>query len=85
MVIACIDAAVGPILVITAVINMVYENPYFSIPVGILIVIILAFYLYSRTAFVSCKQLDLSQKGPIFHFFKETIYGLTQIRLFNRR
>jgi ATP-binding cassette, subfamily C (CFTR/MRP), member 4 len=80
-----IDAVVGPILVITAVINVVYEAPYFAIPAGVLLVIIVAFLIYSRTAFVASKQLDLGNKGPIFHFFNETLYGLTQIRIYKRR
>lgn len=80
-----IDAVVGPILVITAIINVIYEAPYFAIPAGILMIIIVAFLIYSRTAFVACKQLDLNNKGPIFHFFNETLYGLTQIRIYGRR
>jgi len=85
LVVAFIDAVVGPILIVVAIINMVYENPYFVIPAGLLSAIIVAFFIYSRTAFVACKQLDLANKGPLFHFYNETIYGLTQLRLYNRR
>jgi ATP-binding cassette, subfamily C (CFTR/MRP), member 4 len=69
LVVAFIDAVVGPILIVVAIINMVYENPYFAIPAGILLGIIVAFFIYSRTAFVACKQLDLHNKGPLFHFY----------------
>ena len=43
------------------------------------------FFKYARPAIISCKQLDLQKKSPIFQFYSETISGLTQIRVFGQR
>lgn len=69
LVVVFIDAVVGPIIIISAVVNVIYEAPYFAIPAGVLLLIIVIFFIYSRTAFTACKQLDLQNKGSIFYFF----------------
>lgn len=69
LVVSFIDAVEGPILIIVAIVNMIHINAYFAIPAGILGFIALLFFFYSRPAFISCKQLDLQSKGPIFHFY----------------
>ena len=48
-------------------------------------IIAIWFFNYARDVIQKCKQLDLQKKTPIFHFFNETISGLTQIRVFNYR
>ena len=34
---------------------------------------------------IACKQIDLKNKSPIFNFYSETITGLIQIKILNRR
>ena len=85
LIVSFIDSVEGPILIIVAIYKMVHINLYFAIPAGILAVIAILFFIYARPAFLACKQLNLQRKGPIFNFFNETISGLTQIRLCNRR
>ena len=69
LVIAFIDAVEGPILVSIAIGNMIHIDPWFAIPTGVLAIIIILFFIYARPAFIACKQLDLQQKGPVFHFY----------------
>ena len=85
LIIAFIDSLEGPILLGVAIGNMIHVDPWFAIPCGILAIIIFAFFLYSRPIFIACKQLDLQIKAPVFHFYSETIHGLTQIKFYNRR
>jgi len=54
-------------------------------PALIASVLIIVIYVYSRPVIISCKELDLQSKSPIIHFFNETLKGLTQIRIYQRR
>ena len=85
LIIAFIDSLEGPVLVAVAIGNMIHIDPWFAVPCGVLAVIIFVFFVYSRPAFIACKQLDLQIKAPVFHFYSETIHGLTQIKFYNRR
>jgi ATP-binding cassette, subfamily C (CFTR/MRP), member 4 len=85
LVVSLIDAIEGPILIIVAFVNMIEIDRYFAIPAGVLTVLSLLFFFYARPAIVACKQLDLKNKGPIFHAYNETVSGLILIRLLKLR
>jgi len=85
LIIALIDAVEGPILIGVALFNMIHIDWWFSIPAAILAVIIISYFIYARPSFITCKQLDLQSRGPIFHFYNETVHGITQIRLYAKR
>ena len=85
MIFGLIDMLEGPSIIIIAVVNMVQINIYFLIAASIILAIAIYFFNYARDVLQKCKQLDLQDKTPIFHFFSETISGLTQIRVFNYR
>ena len=79
------DSFEGPIAIVSAIINISQIDLYILIPGGVIMFFAVAFFLYSRTAVIATKQLDLQNKAPIFHFFSETINGLTQIKVYDRR
>lgn len=72
-------------MITVAVINLTEINYYFIIPATILLFLAFIFFLYARKVMLGCKQLLLQKKSPIFHFYSESINGLTQIGVFNRR
>ena len=69
LVIAFIDSLEGPILIGVAIGNMTHINLWFLVPSGILAIIIILFFVYSRPAFIACKQIDLQIKAPVFQFY----------------
>ena len=85
MIFGLIDALEGPSIIIIAIINIVIINWIFVFAAAIIMGIAVWFFTYSRQVIQKCKQLDLQNKTPIFHFFGETISGLTQIKVFNYR
>lgn len=85
LVFACIDALEGPIIILVAIVNMAQINFWILIPAGVILVIAIMFFWYARPVISGCKQLDLQNKNPIFHFYGETISGLVQIRVYNQR
>ena len=85
MIFGLIDALEGPSIIIIAIINICIINYFFIIAAVIIMAIAVWFFTYSRQVIQKCKQLDLQNKTPIFHFFGETISGLTQIKVFNYR
>lgn len=68
-----------------AIVNICQINPYFAIPAAAFIIVSVIFYSYSRAGIIGCRQLDLQNKNPIFHFFSEAIAGLTQVRILHRK
>jgi len=75
----------GPALSLVALINICQIDVFF-IPATIVIVICISlFFSYARPAIIHCKQKDLKNKSPIFHFYSETLNGLVQIRIYGRR
>lgn len=65
--------------------NLCQINPMFIFPSILFILASICFYSYARPAIIGCRRLDLQKKNPIFNFFSETISGLTQIRVYNRK
>lgn len=55
------------------------------IPIIVIFSSVIYFYFYSRPVIISCKQMDIQYKNPIFQFYSESINGLTQIRICGRR
>ena len=72
-------------MVLIVVGNLVQINVYLIIPSVILLTLAWIFLMYCRRVILGCKQLFLQKKNQIFHFYAETINGLTQISIFNRR
>jgi ABC-type multidrug transport system fused ATPase/permease subunit len=85
LVVAIIDALEGVVLVGVAIFNMVRVDAYFAILAAVLLLFGLLFFLFSQAPIMACKQLDLQEKGPIFHAYSETVNNLIQIRLCNLR
>jgi ATP-binding cassette, subfamily C (CFTR/MRP), member 4 len=85
MIFGLFDAVEGPIMITIALVNLCQINVYFIIPTVVLLVIAIAFFAYARPVIIGTKQLDLHKKSPIFHFYSETISGLTQIKVYNQR
>ena len=85
LILSMIDSFEGPISIIAAIINISQIDLYILIPAAIVLFFAVTFFVYSREAVIGTKQLDLQNKGPIFHFFSETVNGLTQIQVYNRR
>jgi ATP-binding cassette, subfamily C (CFTR/MRP), member 4 len=79
------DFLEGPCQILSAIVNICQIDPFFMIPAAIISLIAILFFKYARPVITSCKQLDLQHKNPIFHFYAETISGLAQIRVYNRR
>jgi ATP-binding cassette subfamily C (CFTR/MRP) protein 4 len=69
LIVGLIDGIDGPIAIISAIINMCLIDVYLIAPTIIIAIIAIIFFIYARTAIISCKQLDLQNKNPIFHFF----------------
>jgi ATP-binding cassette, subfamily C (CFTR/MRP), member 4 len=80
-----IDTIEGPISIMVAMINICQIYPYFIPPVIVIFSLGIIFFLYARSAIIQCKQLDLKNKNPIFQTYSETITGLIQINIYNRR
>ena len=63
------DSFEGPISIVIAIANMCQINFIFMIPAGIFFGVAIMFFFYSRPVIIKCKELDLQNKNPIFHFF----------------
>ena len=74
----------GPIMIVIALVNLCQINAYFMIPTIIITAIAVMFFLYARPVILSCKQLDLQKKSPIYHFHSENTNGSIQIQLYNQ-
>ena len=85
MIFGLFDAVEGPIMITIALVNLCQINLYFIIPAVLLLVVAILFFVYARPAIIGTKQLDLHKKSPIFHFYSESITGLTQIRVYGQR
>lgn len=85
LVFALIDSLEGPIVILVAIANMAQINLWFLIPAVVIFILAVAFFSYARPVISGCKQLDLQNKNPIFHFYSETITGLIQIRIYDQR
>ena len=84
LVFALIDALEGPILVVITIVNLTQIDLFFFIPFGIFLVAGVMFFVYIRPVILKCKELDLQNKNPLFHFFSENFSGLTQIRIYKQ-
>ena len=62
------EAVEGPFMIVVALINLCEINLFFIIPTVIIAAIVVVFFLYSKPAILACKQLDLQNKSPIYHF-----------------
>lgn len=69
LIFSLIDTLEGPSIIIVAIINICQINIYFLIPASIIFIISLLFFKYARPVISACKQLDLQNKNPIFHFY----------------
>ena len=85
LIFSLIDMIEGPILVLIAVANLAQIDIRLLIPSVIIFSVGILFFIYSRPAILTCKELDLQNKNPLFHFFSETLSGLTQIRVYDQR
>ena len=85
LVVFFIDSMEGSAAIISALINACQISVFFIGPAVVIVIISLLFFRYARPVIISTKQLDLQNKNPIFHCFSETINGLTQIRVYNKR
>ena len=85
MIFGLIDTVEGPLMILVAIVNLCQINVYFLIAAVAVFVVAVLFFIYGRPAIMGCKQLDLQKKSPIFHFYSETINGLTQIRVYGQR
>lgn len=65
--------------------NAISINYYFIIPGFLNIVFVVVFYLYCKNAIILVRHLDLKLQTPIFNIMGETMNGLTQIKVYNRR
>jgi len=85
LILAMIDGFIGPITLLTAIVNICQIDVFILIPASVVLILALALFFYSRPVIIGAKQLDLQNKSPIYHFFSETVNGLTQIRVYKRR
>jgi ABC-type multidrug transport system fused ATPase/permease subunit len=79
------DTLEGPTSMAVAIVNICIIYPFFIPPAVVILACGIIFLFYARPAFAQCRQLDLANKNPIFHAYSETIGGLTQIKIYNRR
>jgi len=80
-----IDLFEGPALSIVALANICQIDVFFIPPTICIIICVFLFFSYARPAIIQCKQKDLKNKSPIFHFYSETLNGLIQIKTYGRR
>ena len=82
---AITEAVEGPISSIIAIINITLIDVRL-LPVALVIFgITICFFNYSKPVYVKCKELFLQSKNLMIHFFKETINGLTQIKVYRQQ
>jgi len=70
---------------LVSLVNVCINHIYFIPPVVVFIFLAFLFFLYAKEVMIACKQIDLKNKSPIFSFYNETITGLIQIKILNRR
>ena len=63
------DAVEGPIAATAAIINISLINFIFLGPAVIIMAFAVCFFLYSRPAYIRCKELFLQSKNMMLHFF----------------
>ena len=80
-----IDTLEGPIIAIVMLMNIFSIDLLFLIPGCISVVFFILYFLFCKETIVKAKQLDLRLKSPVFSMVNETVSGLIQIRIFNRR
>lgn len=80
-----IVALEGSIQTAVSVVSICQMEAYFILPLIIFVILSIYFFNYSKSAISKCKQTDLITKSPIFNFCSETMNGLTQIKIYNRR
>ena len=78
------EAVEGPFMIVIALVNLCEINPYFLIPTSVIAAVAIIFFLYARPVILSCKQLDLQKKSPIYHFHSESTNGSIQIQLYDQ-
>ena len=75
----------GPLSSLFALINVAQLNLLLIPAIVVVLFVGIAFFVYSRKVLIQCKQKDLKNKSPIFHFYNETITGLVQVKTYHRR
>ena len=80
-----IDMFEGPALSLVALVNICQIDLFFIPPTIVILICVFLFFSYARPAIIQCRQKDLKNKSPIFHFYSETLNGLVQIRTYGRR
>ena len=79
------DMFEGPALSLVALVNICQIDLFFIPPTIVILICVFLFFSYARPAIIQCRQKDLKNKSPIFHFYSETLNGLVQIRTYGRR
>lgn len=80
-----LDSLEGPIIALVMLGNIVSINIYFIIPGVINIGLLVILFCVCNKSIINAKQLDLEMKDPVFSTVNETISGLVQIKVFQRR
>ena len=79
------DALEGTIFLLIAFGNIFQIDLYFIIPGSVHVAFILVSLWFAKRAIIVLKEMDLAYKSPIFNIVNETIFSLTQIRIYGRR
>lgn len=69
LIMAMIDGFEGPLVLLSAIVNICQIDVFILIPATIVLILALALFFYSRPVIIGSKQLDLQNKSPIFHTF----------------
>ena len=80
-----VDVFEGPFSSLFALINVCVINIYFIPPFIFFLILAIWLFTYAKEVMIACKQKDLKNKSPVFGLFSETITGLIQIKILNRR
>ena len=78
---AITEAVEGPISSVIAIINITLIDVRLLPAALVIFGITICFFNYSKPTYVKCKELFLQSKNLMIHFFRETINGLTQIKV----
>ena len=65
--------------------NIFQIDLYFIIPGSINIIFVIISFWFAKKTIILLKQMDLAYKSPIFNLVNETIFNLTQIKIYGRR
>ena len=82
---AITEAVEGPISSVIAIINITLIDVRLLPAALVIFGITICFFNYSKPTYVKCKELFLQSKNLMIHFFRETINGLTQIKVFRQK